>query len=938
MLRYGKLMGVGLLLLSLIVSMIPSSRLYAEGTRSSSVEPENARSSSVDSGDAPEDLFPEMFAEDAADDTGAATEAVAPSVTVSGDFQVKSGKLIKYTGTDASVTIPPQIKEIAESAFEGNTTLHSVTAMDGLTRIGYRAFADCTSLNSVTLPDSVKSIGNFAFQGDRALSSFRVGTGLTDLGMGVFGGCTSLGSATFDSSLNKPSSFVVADGAILNRDIANVLYAYLPGASATSYSMPESVDRIMDYAFYGAIKLNNISFSPKVNRIPSYAFSHCTGLKSVTIPAGADALEMKSFENCVSLTYAYIPPGVSFIHPTAFDGCYQLKIDADRDTAADAFAKDFTAEEPIGVLPMAPGTAAKEKEISDRTPASPTGIIDGNTREQQTDGVVTESRDISQYGISASMRVGGETSTSGNVAGRSRVLGGRAYIGVDGSGVFGNPAGAATQAPAGESNVVFEGNAGNLNTASQGTVYSGNERGDAGDASGEDNADKWTALPKYTTSNGIIAKTAFYGDRSLTEYDFSEGKPIREIGELAFARSGLTHAEIPQTVTTIDYGAFYHADSLESVRIPKSVSEIAPKAFDHTPYLAKRLAETDFVIEGNGILLLYGGNEETVVLPEEVRVIGPEAFVGNTAIKKAVLPESVREIGEAAFSGCRNLETVEGGENVTKIADRAFSDCISLSYEIPENVRQLGLGAFANVKQVFLKGSMPKISHEASAEKLANSAYRIPVFSGAGTDGMDEAGFTKPYESDAELISINTSLIRGAKASLSGGDANDYQGVISGADREKLDMAFSRIYRDALPENAVVIDISLYDKAMQVPITQFGRGKLLLTLSLADPDIGEGGFHVVCLDADGQLEALPVEYDEAAGEISFDTSHLSEFAIYRNEKALSFTTEGHTISAMGGGPMDDTPDTGDHSVDPKWFLMIGLFSAGMALLVATRRI
>ena len=927
--------------------MIPSPKLYADETRSSTVDPGETRSSSVDSGntrsstsgDDPEDLFPEMFADsaDTTDTTDPDTEPVALSVTVSGDFQVKNGKLIKYTGTDSSVTIPSQIKEIAESAFEGNTTLHSVTAMEGLTRIGYRAFADCTALNSVTLPDSVKSIGNFAFQGDRALSSFRVGTGLTELGSGVFGGCTSLGTVTFDNSLDKRSAFVVVDGAILNRDTANVLYAYLPGAAATSYSMPESVDRIMDYAFYGAIKLNKISFSPKVRKIPSYAFSHCTGLESVTIPAAASSLEMKSFENCVSLTYAYIPPGVSFIHPTAFDGCYQLYIDADRDTAADAFAADFTTEEPIGILPMAPSNSHKEDEDGNASPSAPSGLIDGNTRKDQSPGVVTEARDISQYGVSASLRVGGSTSTSGNVTGRSRVLGGRVYVGMDGSGVYGTPASAEVQNPPGESNVVFEGTAGNLNTGSKGTVYSGNERGDAGEARSEDNADKWTSLPKYTTSNGIIAKTAFYGDRSLTDYDFTEGRPIKEIGELAFARSGLTHVEIPQTVTKIDYGAFYHADNLEEIRVPKSVNEIAPKAFDHTPYLKRRLSETDFIVEGNGILILYGGNEETVELPGDVKIIGPEAFVGNTAIKKVVLPDSVRIVGEAAFSGCSNLEAVEGGRNVHKIADRAFSGCTSLSYTLPDNIGELGLGAFANVKEVSVKRSLPKLSHEASAEKLANSAYRIPVFYGAGVDGVDKEGYTKPFETEGDLISINTSLIKGAKASLSGADANDYQSVIGDGEREKLNIAFSWIYGNSLPENAVVLDIGLTDKGTQVPITQFGRGKLMLNLTLADPEIGEGGFHVVTLDADGQLEALPVEYNEETGEVSFDTSHLSVFAIYRNEKDLTVTSEGHTISAMAGGPMDETPETGDHSVDPKWFLMIGLFSAGLALLVATRK-
>ena len=50
--------------------------------------------------------------------------------------------------------------------------------------------------------------------------------------------------------------------------------------------------------------------------------------------------------------------------------------------------------------------------------------------------------------------------------------------------------------------------------------------------------------------------------------------------------------------------------------------------------------ENDFQIE-NGILKSYTGRQEQVTVPEEVRVVGENAFKGCVSLRKVVLPSGL---------------------------------------------------------------------------------------------------------------------------------------------------------------------------------------------------------------------------------------------------------------------------------------------------------
>ena len=89
--------------------------------------------------------------------------------------------IIGFDNSIAEVNIPSEIvvdsqtipvKEIGNNAFEGNTTIISITIPDGVTSIGGHAFDGCSSLTSINIPDGVTSVGDYAFRGCSSLTIY----------------------------------------------------------------------------------------------------------------------------------------------------------------------------------------------------------------------------------------------------------------------------------------------------------------------------------------------------------------------------------------------------------------------------------------------------------------------------------------------------------------------------------------------------------------------------------------------------------------------------------------------------------------------------------------------------------------------------------------------------------------------------------------------
>ncbi|MDE6750276.1 MAG: leucine-rich repeat domain-containing protein [Lachnospiraceae bacterium] len=859
------------------------------------------------------------------------------------EFQMNGTTLVKYNGTAQNVSISDYVEKIESQAFAGNEYVQNVTIGKNVQSIGTAAFEECSALKSVTIPDSVISIGNAAFADCPALKDVSIGKGLETLGNGVFAGDIRLKSVSISS--DNPN-YICSDGAIYSKVDSATLYEVLSGRQESNYTMPSAVTNIKPYAFWGDRYLESVSISGNVGEISAYAFSNCANLKNVDIPYSVKTIGMKAFENCIRLRNITIPISVGRIHSTAFDGCTKLTIDAVPGSTAKAFADSLVLE---------------DIDITEYEDTSLDTINDSDEEENSVDTEDSTGASVNYYHEVTHIN-SLEDEEDDSVKGKSKVIGSQVFVFMDNTAATVN-----TGTP-------------DLNSV-EGVVF-----GETGETIGDISGDviKGGSFPKYEIiDNKVVANQAYYNSDS-TSIDIPE--TITEIGEFAFARSGITFIEIPDGVTKIGYAAFYHCDGLTDIVIPNSVTEIGPSAFAKTPWLQdwEQNGTSDFLIVGDGILLDYRGNTTAVIIPAGVKTIGAGAFTDNTGIKKVIMPDSVEVIGEGAFSGCNSLTDIEFGDSLTKIKDRAFDGCPIQNIRIPESVEEIGLRAFAVADSVraaktgnvvFEGVTLPKLSYEDSSGKLYNDAYRGLAFEGVDTavipdaveslDGtvLDEKlyGFrgtirragesqenngvvaeTAATESGEDVLPQGVTVnISGdsidnaemASAAIDGVDESYILNIIESDTAKDLILeAYGRLNGNNVPSNLLAYDITLYDTATSIPITGLGRNKIEITIPLPD-GVYEENLHVICMDANGQLEEVVSSIFSTNGVdyLTFTTNHFSPYAVYNYVSGTTASAVDGQAVFSSGGNRDASPDTGDNSIHPKWFLCIGFLFTGLSL-------
>ena len=141
----------------------------------------------------------------------------------------------------------------------------------------------------------------------------------------------------------------------------------------------------------------------------------------------------------------------------------------------------------------------------------------------------------------------------------------------------------------------------------------------------------------YSSNNGVL-----FNKKKTELIRYPEGK-------------SQTSYTIPNSVTSIGYGAFYGCTGLTSITIPDSVTSIGSNAFEYCTGLT------------------------SITIPNSVTSIGERAFWGCTGLTNITIPNSVTSIGDFAFYRCSSLTSITIPNSVTSIGYEAFNGCTGLT-------------------------------------------------------------------------------------------------------------------------------------------------------------------------------------------------------------------------------------------------------------------
>jgi len=651
------------------------------------------------------------------------TIVIPNSVTTIGD-----GAFNSCTGL-TEVTIPNSVTSIGSSAFSGCTGLTEVTIPNSVTTIGERAFSGCTGLTEVTILNSVTTIGNGAFNSCTGLTEVTIPNSVTTIGDGAFDSCTGLQKVIWNARNAQDLQDVLYDNPIfpdcdqltdfvfgeevehipghlcyklrllntiiipnsvtaigerafyncsglqtviwnarnvqdLQYDVFNNILPFSGCDRLTDFVFGEEVEYIPDYLCYQLTSLKKLVIGNSVTTIGKWAFYECTGLQKVTIGNSVTAIGYGAFYSCTGLTEVIwnARNAQDFQdNSSPFSGCDRLT--------------DFVFGEKVEHIPayLCYQLASLKKLVIGNSVTS-IGKMAFSSCTGLTE--VTIPNSVTSIGSSAFSGCTGLTEVT--IPNSVTSIGSSAFSGCTG---------------------LTEVTIPNSVTSIGYLAFSG-----------------CTGLQKviWNTRNAQCLQDKFIWspfkncDR-LTDFIF--GEEVEHIpAYLCYNLTLLNTIVIPNSVTTIGYGAFSECRGLQKVTIGNSVTTIGKFAFTSCRGLQKVTIGNSVTAIGYGAFDSCSGLTE-ITIPNAVTTIGVWAFSSCTGLTEVTIPNSVTTIEGYAFTRCTGLKTVTIGNSVTTIEDGAFNGCTQMeSVTIGEKVESIGESAFAkcnNLTAVISKAMTP---------------------------------------------------------------------------------------------------------------------------------------------------------------------------------------------------------------------------------------
>ena len=196
------------------------------------------------------------------------------------------------------------VKDIGKTFYQKDiTSFNELQYFSGLTFIPQYAFSNCRRLRSIVLPDEVQKIRDNSFTGATSLEAFHIPAEVDSIGGSILAGATSIKRLTIDPD---NTHFMLQEDILYQGSAEELIYC--PPHKSGPVTLPNSVIRIDDNAFYLCEKITDIHMNEGLKYISDAVFMGCNGLATLLIPASVEKIGTGCFY-CPNMKAIYVAEG-----------------------------------------------------------------------------------------------------------------------------------------------------------------------------------------------------------------------------------------------------------------------------------------------------------------------------------------------------------------------------------------------------------------------------------------------------------------------------------------------------------------------------------------------------------------------------------------------------------------------------------------------------
>lgn len=235
-----------------------------------------------------------------------------------------------YCTSLKKIELKPNIITINRSAFEGCSGATELIIPEGaLKTIGYLAFAKCNKIKGIDIPNNVHTIEPLAFMGCASLRNVILPYDMKEISNGLFLNCIHLAIVKIPPHVNTIGIEAfqrckTMKSLVLPGSLKHIMAHAFSSSGLVKVIIPEHVVQIGSSVFQNCIRLEEVIL-PKVETIEEQLFRDCCALKTIKIPDSVIKIMNWAFCNCKLLRAIEIPKQVTYIGKGAFQDCSQLQ-------------------------------------------------------------------------------------------------------------------------------------------------------------------------------------------------------------------------------------------------------------------------------------------------------------------------------------------------------------------------------------------------------------------------------------------------------------------------------------------------------------------------------------------------------------------------------------------------------------------------------------